>query len=125
VADELERSANRAQNRGGAAAAFLERATELTADPARRGARALAAAEAKFEAAAPDVAYDLLASAELCPLDDLEGARLARLRAELVFARNRGREAPLLLLDAARRLEPLIEALARETWPSITCTRSS
>ncbi len=52
VAAELERSADRAQSRGGiaAAAAFLERATELTPDPARRGARALAAAQAKFEA---------------------------------------------------------------------------
>ena len=39
VAAELETSAGRAQSRGGiaAAAAFLERATALTSDPARRG----------------------------------------------------------------------------------------
>jgi DNA-binding CsgD family transcriptional regulator/tetratricopeptide (TPR) repeat protein len=118
VADELERSANRAQGRGGAAAAaaFLERATELTADPARRGARALSAAEAKFEAAAPDTADELLALAELSPLDDLQRARLARLRARIVYARRRGSDAPTLLLDAARRLEAVDVALARETY---------
>ena len=71
VADELERSADRAAARGGvaAAAAFLERATELTSDPARRGARALAAAEAKFAATSSEAAYGLLAIAEMSPLD--------------------------------------------------------
>ena len=118
VADELERSAERARGRGGAAAAaaFLERAAELTADPARRGARALSAAEAKFEAAAPDPAYELLAAAETGPLDDLQRARMAGLRARLRFARRRGSDAPLLLLDAARRLEGLDGGLARETY---------
>jgi hypothetical protein len=104
VADELERSACRAQARGGiaAAAAFLERAAELTPDPARRGGRALAAAQAKFESGAPEAAQELLAVAELCPLYELQRARLARLRAEIVFARRRGSDAPPLLLDAAR-----------------------
>ena len=103
VADELERSADRAQGRGGvaAAAAFLERATELTPDPARRGARALAAAQAKFEAGAPDAASELLATAEMGPLDELQRARLERLRAQIAFARRRGSDAPPLLLDAA------------------------
>jgi hypothetical protein len=56
IAAELERSAGRAQARGGfaAVAAFLDRATALTPEPARRGARALAAAQAKFDAAAPE-----------------------------------------------------------------------
>jgi DNA-binding CsgD family transcriptional regulator len=117
VADELERSADRAQARGGAAAAaaFLARAAELTPDPAGRGKRAVAAAQAKFEAAASDEALELLATAELAPLDELQRARLERLRAEIAFARTRGSDAPALLLAAARRLEPLDAAMARET----------
>ena len=117
VAAELERSADRAQARGGAAAAaaFLAHATELTPDPAERGRRALAAAEAKFDAAASDAALELLATAELAPLDELQRARLERLRAEIAFARTRGSAAPSLLLEAARRLEPLDAAMARET----------
>jgi DNA-binding CsgD family transcriptional regulator len=117
VAGELERSADRARARGGAAAAaaFLARATELTPDAATRGRRALAAAEAKFDAAASDAALELLATAELAALDELQRARLERLRAEIAFARTRGGDAPSLLLDAARRLEPLDAARARET----------
>jgi DNA-binding CsgD family transcriptional regulator len=117
VAGELERSADRAQARGGAAAAaaFLARAAELTPDVAGRGRRALAAAQAKFDAAASDAALELLATAELAPLDELQRARLERLRAEIAFARTRGADAPALLLAAARRLEPLDAALARET----------
>ena len=117
VAAELERSADRARARGGAAAAaaFLAHATELTPDPAERGRRALAAAHAKFDAAASDAALELLATAELAPLDELQRARLERLRAEIAFARTRGKDAPALLLDAARRLEPLDAAMARET----------
>jgi DNA-binding CsgD family transcriptional regulator len=117
VADELERSADRAQARGGAAAAaaFLARAAELTPDPAERGRRAVAAAQAKFDAAASTAALELLAGAELAPLDELQRARLERLRAEIVFARTRGSDAPTLLLDAARRLDPLDAAMARET----------
>ncbi len=117
VAAELERSACRASARGGiaAAAAFLERAAELTPDSASRGARALAAAQAKFESAAPEAALELLAVAELCPLEELQRARLERLRAEIAFARTRGGDAPALLLGAARRLEPLDAAMARET----------
>ena len=118
VAGELERSADRAQGRGGvaAAAAFLERATDLTPDPARRGARALAAAQAKFEAGAAEAADELLAAAEIGPLDALQRARLARMRAHIVFAQSRGRDAPALLLDAAKRLEALHPGLARETY---------
>jgi DNA-binding CsgD family transcriptional regulator len=118
VADELERSAGRAQARGGiaAAAAFLERAVELTPDPHRRGRRALAAARAKLESGAPEAAQELLAAAEACPLDELQHAWLSRLRAEIVFALRRGSDAPPLLLDAAERLEVLDGESARETY---------
>jgi DNA-binding CsgD family transcriptional regulator len=117
VAAELERSADRARSRGGAAAAaaFLARAAELTPDPAERGRRALAAAQAKLDAAAAEAALDLLATAELAPLDEFQRAWLERLRAEITFARTRGSDAPAPLLDAARRLEPLDAAMARET----------
>jgi DNA-binding CsgD family transcriptional regulator len=118
VADELERSADRARRRGGvaAAAAFLERAVELTPDAARRGARALAAAQAKLEAGSREAVEKLVATAELSPLDELQLAGLQRLRAQLAFVFYRGPDGPALLLDAARRLEALDPALARETY---------
>jgi hypothetical protein len=102
VAGNLERSADRAQRRGGiaAAAAFLERAAELTPDPTRRGARALAAAQAKLEAGAPEAAQALLATGELTPLNELQRAHLERLRGQIAFARKRGSDAPSLLLAA-------------------------
>jgi DNA-binding CsgD family transcriptional regulator/tetratricopeptide (TPR) repeat protein len=118
VAGELEGSAERARSRGGiaAAAAFLERAAELTPDTADRGARALAGAQANFESAALEPALELLELAETCPLDNGQRARLARLRAEITFALRRGNDAPPLLLDAAVQLSPLDPAAARETF---------
>jgi DNA-binding CsgD family transcriptional regulator len=118
VAAELERSAGRAQARGGlaAAAAFLARAAELTPEPARRARRTLAAAQSKHQAGAPDTALELLAMAQAGPLDELQQARAELLRAQITFAVNRGRDAPPLLLAAAKRLEPLDATLARETY---------
>jgi DNA-binding CsgD family transcriptional regulator len=118
VAADLERSADRARARGGvaAAAAFLEHAAKLTPGPARRGARALAAAQAKLEAGASEAAHALLATAEVSPLDELQRARSQRLRAQIVFALRRGSDAPSLLLDAAECLVPLDARLARETY---------
>jgi DNA-binding CsgD family transcriptional regulator len=118
VAAELERSAARARARGGvaAAAAFLAHATELTPDPDRRRARALAAARTMHEAGAPDAALGLLATAETGPLDELQRARVDLLRAQIAVVVTRGRDAPLLLLDAAKRLERLDIRLARETY---------
>ena len=118
VAAELERSAGRAQARGGlaAAAAFLEQAALLTPGSARRTERALAAAQAKHQAGAPDAALELLATAEAGPLDELQRARVDLLRAQIAFAVRRGSDAPPLLLKAAKRLEPLDLTLARETY---------
>ncbi len=118
VAAELERSAGRAQKRGGlaAASAFLERAAELTVDPARRAHRALAAAQAKHQAGAPDGALRLLATAEAGPLDGLERAQVELLRAGIAFTSSRGRDAPALLLNAAKGVEPLDATLARDTY---------
>jgi DNA-binding CsgD family transcriptional regulator len=118
VASELERSAGGAQARGGlaAAAAFLERAAALTLDPSPRAERALVAAEAKHRAGAPDAAVGLLATAQAGPLDELQCGRVDLLRAQIAFVVSRGRDAPPLLLKAAKRLEPLDIRLARETY---------
>jgi DNA-binding CsgD family transcriptional regulator len=118
VASELERSADRARARGGlaAGAAFHERAVELTPDPRRRAQRALRAAKCKHQAGANQAASRLLALANAGPLDELEQARAQLLGAEITFAMTRGRDAPPLLLDAAKRLEPLDPRLARETY---------
>ena len=118
VAAELERSAGRAQARGGlaAAAAFLERSALLTADPARRAERSLAAAQAHLQAGAFGPALKLVANAEAGPLDELRSARADLLRGEIVFASGLGSDAPPLLLKAAERLEPLDAGLARETY---------
>ncbi|MEU6008629.1 AAA family ATPase [Streptomyces sp. NPDC047453] len=118
VADELARSADRAQARGGiaASAAFLERAAELTPDPSRRRSRALAAARAKYLAGAFDAALELLNVAEMGALDDLQHAQASLLRGQITFgSRSAGATVPLLL-TAAREFEPLDAGTARETY---------
>ncbi len=118
VAAELERSAGRAHARGGlaAAAAFLQRSVALTQEPARRAGRALTASQASLDAGEYEAALRLVAIAETGPLDDLGRALVDRLRAEVAFAQNRGSDAPLLLLQAARKLETLDIRLSRNTY---------
>ncbi|HET9331730.1 MAG TPA: AAA family ATPase, partial [Steroidobacteraceae bacterium] len=118
VAGALERGAVRAQARGGlaAAAAFLERAAGLTPDPVRRAQRALAAAQAKYEAGALDDALTLLAATETGGVDDPQRARVDLLRAQIAFAAQRGGDAPRLLLEAARQLEAVDPTRARATY---------
>jgi DNA-binding CsgD family transcriptional regulator len=118
VAADLERSASRAQARGGmaAAAAFLLRAAELTAQPAPRAGRALAAAQASLQAGALQAAAELLTMAVTGPLDELQQARAALLRGQIAFASGGGSDAPALLVKAAKQFESLDAALARETY---------
>jgi DNA-binding CsgD family transcriptional regulator len=116
VAADLVRSADRAQRRGGlaAAAAFGERAALLTPDPARRAQRMLAAAQAKHEEGALDAALGLLSAARAGPPDALRAAQAEHLRGQIAFDQQRGTIAPQLLLGAARLLDPLDARLARD-----------
>ena len=118
VAAELERSAARAQARGGmlATAAFLERAVALTGDPPRRVDRALAAADACLQAGAFDTALELVATAESGTLDELQLARIELLRGQVALFSMQGGDAPQLLLKAAQLLERFDIALARDTY---------
>ena len=118
AAEALEVSAARVRARGGpaAAAAFLQRAAELSAGPADRARRALDAAYAKHEAGAPDAALELLAMAGAGPLDDLARSRLELLRAQVGLYRSRDGDVPGSLLRAGQALAPLDAGLARETY---------
>jgi DNA-binding CsgD family transcriptional regulator len=118
VAAELERSADRAQARGGlaAAAAFLARAAELTPDPALRAERALAAAQASHQSGSLDAALGLVVTAQSGPLNELQRAQVDVLRAQISFASSRDSDAPALLRNAAKRLELLDVRLAREIY---------
>jgi DNA-binding CsgD family transcriptional regulator len=120
VATDLERSAAQAQARGGvaAAAAFLQRAVALTAEPIRRAERTLAAAQASLQAGTFGAALGLLATAEAGPLDEFQRARADLVRAQVAFTSDPGSDAPPLFLEAARRLEPFDPRLARETYLS-------
>ena len=124
VAAELERSADRAQARGGVAAgaAFLERATMLTLDPMRRTERALAAASANLQAGAFDAVRHLLSVAEAGAITDMQQARIDLIGADLAFVTNRGSDAPSLLLKAAKRLEPIDADLSRATYLQALCS---
>ncbi|MGX7678712.1 AAA family ATPase [Jatrophihabitans sp. DSM 45814] len=118
VARELERCAGRARARGGvaAAAAFLQRALGLTPDPGRRTERALAAAESSFQAGWLETTQRLLAVAESYPLDGFQAARAALVHGHIALVLNYGKDAPLLLLTAARQLEAFDLELAREAY---------
>ncbi len=117
VALDLERSAARAQARGGlgAAAAFLGRAATLSPNPSRRATRLLSAASARRDAGALDAALSLLSTVDAEALDELGRARVEMLRGQIAYDQRRAGEAARLLARAARRLEPLAPGLARTT----------
>ena len=118
VAAELERSAGRAQARGGlaAVAAFLERAAALTPEPTQRAQRLLAAAGAKRDAGDLEAALELLVGVDTVVLDELGRARVDLLRGQIALEQRRSGDAGHLLVSAARGLEPLDPELARETY---------
>jgi hypothetical protein len=68
--------------RGGpaAAAAFLEKAVLLTADPVRRADRLLAAAQANLHAGTYEQALGLVTAAESGPLEEMQSVRADLLR---------------------------------------------
>jgi DNA-binding CsgD family transcriptional regulator len=118
VASDLEATAEAAQARAGlaAAAAFLERSAQLTAQPQRRVERGLAAAHAHMHAGAFDAALGLLADARARVVDDVQRGRVERLKSQVQYASDPGPEGPVLLLETARALEQLDVELARETY---------
>jgi DNA-binding CsgD family transcriptional regulator len=118
VARDLLECANDAQRRGGiaASAAFLERAASLSPDPKERAIRALAAARAKFDAGDLAVAGLLVQTADELPLDEVGKAQVARLRGQIAFDTRRGKEAPAMLLSAARRLEQVNPDAAQDAY---------
>src|SRR5579864_1273354 len=116
VAEELERSAGRAQRRGGraAAAGLLERAAEMTPEPQRRSLRLLLAAHAQLTAGYTDRAQ-LLLDQSVPNLDDKPlRAQAMRIQGIIRFADGRGGETPSLLFGAAMGLRDTDPLLARE-----------
>ena len=118
VAVELERSASRAQARGGltASAAFLERAAALSSDPAGRAARLLAAARSTRNAGALGAAGRLLSAVQTEALDELGQTGAEILRGQIAFDQHHAHDAARLLAVAARRVEQVDAVLARKTY---------
>jgi tetratricopeptide (TPR) repeat protein len=118
IADALEQSAERARARGGlaAAAALLERSVVLSLDPLRRRKCILASAAAHLEAGSFDRCASMLTAAEATNLDDMGRAEVDLLRARHAVFSGAIRDAPDLLLRAARRLEPLDTGRAAEAY---------
>ncbi|MDT8912302.1 AAA family ATPase [Amycolatopsis sp. PS_44_ISF1] len=116
VAAELQRSASRARSRGGtvAAAAFLERAAELSLIPGNRIKRTIAAAQARFDIGALDTATALLATLDHTRLEDGRHADADLLRGRIAFARHHDQEGANFMIRASRRLATADPKRSRE-----------
>ena len=120
VAGELERSADRAQaprrRRGGGRVPGAGGRADPRSRPPRSAGAGRGAGQVRGRRAGGG-ARSCSRPRSWRPLDELQRARLERLRAQIAFARRRGSDAPPLLLDAAKRLEPLDAGWrARRTW---------
>jgi DNA-binding CsgD family transcriptional regulator len=118
VAAELESAAERGRARGGlaAAAAFMKRSAALTSDVARRDGRTISAARTSMDAGDFAGARRLLNPLRHRPLNEQNDVEAELLQGQLAFAAGPGRDAPVLLLSAARRLERLDLDAARQTY---------
>jgi DNA-binding CsgD family transcriptional regulator len=116
VARALEASGDRAQLRGGpaAAAAALERAAELTPQATPRARRLVGAAECFWEAGQGGRALALLDRIEPVAADPVVGARMARVRGRVELEAGIPAVACTLLLEGARPVLGLATELATE-----------
>jgi ketosteroid isomerase-like protein len=103
IARDLERSAQRARSRGGwtSAAAFFERAAELTQDASVRAERTLATAHARLLAGQPGAARTALKQALRGLADPISRCRATRLEGTIDFMLGRPADASATLLTAA------------------------
>jgi DNA-binding CsgD family transcriptional regulator len=117
VARELEASADRARARGGweNEQAFLGRAAQLTADPGRRAARQLAAAEAALIASDITGADALAGQAAPHLAQPLTRARARRVHGLCLQAQGRTAEAVRTLVDAALEMGTANPGRAHDT----------
>ncbi|MCS5717762.1 LuxR C-terminal-related transcriptional regulator [Herbiconiux sp. CPCC 205763] len=115
VAADLERSAERAERRGGqlARARFLARAAELSPAPEERSDRMFGAAEAYLAAGDGILAEALLD--KVAPRLEADGRHVdvQRMRALLAMFHHRHRDAWTILLEAIGSADPFDEDLIR------------
>jgi DNA-binding CsgD family transcriptional regulator len=108
IADELERTAERARARSGhaAAAAGLKRAAELTSSDNQRAHRLTAAARAAWDAGRPADALSLLHAAEIETDADVY-AELRHVQGEIEFRCGVPLQGATLLMEGAQRVAKL------------------